>query len=119
MPLPHPQACIDIVACVEKLWIWPSSSCFVLITCFPARRAQDTYRGRVCECPVANGVRYEGDGYADCKGNLFFLFSLSRCVVALLLHATLKTLLASRCRCAVVCFIRLLLLQRLGRAGAL
>ncbi|PWZ07847.1 Vacuolar-sorting receptor 6 [Zea mays] len=28
---------------------------------------QDTYRGRVCECPVVNGVRYEGDGYTDCK----------------------------------------------------
>jgi hypothetical protein len=21
----------------------------------------------VCECPVVNGVRYEGDGYTDCK----------------------------------------------------
>ncbi|GJN39044.1 hypothetical protein PR202_gb28138 [Eleusine coracana subsp. coracana] len=28
---------------------------------------RDTYRGRVCECPVMNGVRYEGDGYTDCK----------------------------------------------------
>ncbi|CAD6335947.1 unnamed protein product [Miscanthus lutarioriparius] len=28
---------------------------------------QDTYRGRVCECPVVNGVRYEGDGYTHCK----------------------------------------------------
>lgn len=31
---------------------------------------QDTYRGRVCECPVVNGVRYEGDGYTDCKGKV-------------------------------------------------
>lgn len=28
---------------------------------------RDTYRGRVCECPVVNGVRYEGDGYTDCQ----------------------------------------------------
>ena len=29
---------------------------------------QDTYRGRVCECPVVNGVQYDGDGYTHCKG---------------------------------------------------
>ncbi|KAF0904884.1 hypothetical protein E2562_038609 [Oryza meyeriana var. granulata] len=28
---------------------------------------RDTYRGRVCECPVVNGVQYEGDGYIGCK----------------------------------------------------
>ncbi|KAM0915178.1 hypothetical protein ACQ4PT_011069 [Festuca glaucescens] len=28
---------------------------------------RDTYRGRVCECPVVNGVQYEGDGYTHCK----------------------------------------------------
>uniref|UniRef100_M8CSG7 Uncharacterized protein n=1 Tax=Aegilops tauschii TaxID=37682 RepID=M8CSG7_AEGTA len=30
---------------------------------------RDTYRGRVCECPVVNGVRYDGDGYTHCKGH--------------------------------------------------
>ncbi|GMY25335.1 hypothetical protein FCV25MIE_20577, partial [Fagus crenata] len=27
----------------------------------------DTYRGRVCECPVVKGVQYRGDGYASCE----------------------------------------------------
>ena len=31
---------------------------------------RDTYRGRVCECPMVNGVRYDGDGYTHCKGRL-------------------------------------------------
>ncbi|VVB02137.1 unnamed protein product [Arabis nemorensis] len=28
---------------------------------------KDTYRGRVCECPVVNGVQYKGNGYISCK----------------------------------------------------
>ncbi|KAK2999723.1 hypothetical protein RJ639_023628, partial [Escallonia herrerae] len=28
---------------------------------------KDTYRGRVCECPSANGVQYKGDGYMSCE----------------------------------------------------
>ncbi|KAJ6705269.1 RING FINGER AND PROTEASE ASSOCIATED DOMAIN-CONTAINING [Salix purpurea] len=28
---------------------------------------KDTFRGRVCECPVVNGVQYEGDGYLSCR----------------------------------------------------
>ncbi|KAJ4976167.1 hypothetical protein NE237_001273 [Protea cynaroides] len=28
---------------------------------------KDTFRGRVCECPVANGVQYHGDGYTSCE----------------------------------------------------
>ncbi|RID67013.1 hypothetical protein BRARA_D02119 [Brassica rapa] len=28
---------------------------------------KDTFRGRVCECPVVNGVQYKGDGYISCK----------------------------------------------------
>ncbi|KAK4491149.1 hypothetical protein RD792_001873 [Penstemon davidsonii] len=27
---------------------------------------KDTFRGRVCECPVVNGVRFHGDGYSSC-----------------------------------------------------
>ncbi|KAL3538805.1 hypothetical protein ACH5RR_002171 [Cinchona calisaya] len=27
---------------------------------------KDTFRGRVCECPVINGVRFTGDGYSSC-----------------------------------------------------
>ena len=35
---------------------------------------RDTYRGRVCECPVVNGVRYDGDGYTHCKGKPTYTF---------------------------------------------
>ncbi|ESQ33748.1 hypothetical protein EUTSA_v10007059mg [Eutrema salsugineum] len=28
---------------------------------------KDTFRGRVCECPVVNGVQYKGDGYTSCQ----------------------------------------------------
>ncbi|KAF3589708.1 hypothetical protein F2Q69_00028615 [Brassica cretica] len=28
---------------------------------------KDTFRGRVCECPVVNGVQYKGDGYTSCE----------------------------------------------------
>lgn len=28
---------------------------------------KDTYRGRVCQCPVLNGVQYKGDGYKFCE----------------------------------------------------
>ncbi|XP_074268946.1 vacuolar-sorting receptor 6-like [Silene latifolia] len=30
---------------------------------------KDTFRGRVCECPLVNGVQYQGDGYASCEAN--------------------------------------------------
>ena len=29
---------------------------------------QDTFRGRVCECPVVKGVKLVGDGYTHCEG---------------------------------------------------
>lgn len=29
---------------------------------------QDTFRGRVCECPVVRGVKFVGDGYNHCEG---------------------------------------------------
>lgn len=28
---------------------------------------KDTFRGRVCECPVVNGVQFKGDGYTSCE----------------------------------------------------
>lgn len=38
---------------------------------------QDTYRGRVCQCPLVDGVQFEGDGYTTCEGNLpLFLYVL-------------------------------------------
>jgi hypothetical protein len=31
---------------------------------------KDTYRGRICQCPVVGGVQYQGDGYTECKGTI-------------------------------------------------
>lgn len=30
---------------------------------------KDTFRGRVCQCPLVAGVQYQGDGYTTCKAN--------------------------------------------------
>ncbi|GAB2292127.1 Vacuolar-sorting receptor 3 [Dionaea muscipula] len=30
---------------------------------------KDTFRGRVCECPLVNGVQFKGDGYSLCKAS--------------------------------------------------
>lgn len=37
---------------------------------------KDTYRGRVCECPLVNGVQYKGDGYTSCEGKEVLLLVL-------------------------------------------
>ncbi|CAL1402551.1 unnamed protein product [Linum trigynum] len=37
---------------------------------------KDTFRGRVCECPTANGVQYKGDGYLSCEA-----FGPGRCAI--------------------------------------
>ncbi|KAJ7533458.1 hypothetical protein O6H91_13G050300 [Diphasiastrum complanatum] len=29
---------------------------------------KDTFRGRVCECPLVQGVQFQGDGYNNCEG---------------------------------------------------
>ncbi|CAI0470507.1 unnamed protein product [Linum tenue] len=29
---------------------------------------KDTFRGRVCECPLVDGVQFKGDGYSHCEG---------------------------------------------------
>ncbi|XWS09511.1 hypothetical protein CRYUN_Cryun40dG0090800 [Craigia yunnanensis] len=29
---------------------------------------KDTFRGRVCECPIVNGMKFSGDGYTHCEG---------------------------------------------------
>nr|VDC74628.1 unnamed protein product [Brassica rapa] len=39
--------------------------------CWQDKRAnmtacKDTFRGRICECPVVKGVQYKGDGYTSC-----------------------------------------------------
>ena len=35
---------------------------------------QDTFRGRVCECPLVDGVQFKGDGYRHCEGKLHASF---------------------------------------------
>uniref|UniRef100_A0A1D1Y6P4 Vacuolar-sorting receptor 2 n=2 Tax=Anthurium amnicola TaxID=1678845 RepID=A0A1D1Y6P4_9ARAE len=37
---------------------------------------KDTFRGRVCECPVAHGVKFVGDGYTHCEAS-----GLGRCAI--------------------------------------
>lgn len=37
---------------------------------------KDTYRGRVCQCPLVDGVQFEGDGYTTCEA-----MGLGRCKV--------------------------------------
>ncbi|WCJ33268.1 VACUOLAR SORTING RECEPTOR 6 [Euphorbia peplus] len=38
---------------------------------------KDTFRGRVCECPVVNGIQYMGDGYSSCEA-----FGSARCSIS-------------------------------------
>ncbi|GMI73327.1 VACUOLAR SORTING RECEPTOR 6, binding protein of 80 kDa 3;3, VACUOLAR SORTING RECEPTOR 3;3 [Hibiscus trionum] len=37
---------------------------------------KDTFRGRVCECPIVKGVQYRGDGYISCEA-----FGPARCTI--------------------------------------
>ncbi|NP_001169232.1 Vacuolar-sorting receptor 1-like precursor [Zea mays] len=37
---------------------------------------KDTFRGRVCECPIVNGVKFIGDGYNHCEAS-----GLGRCQI--------------------------------------
>ncbi|KAL7199520.1 hypothetical protein ACSBR2_021740 [Camellia fascicularis] len=30
---------------------------------------KDTFRGRVCECPLVDGVQFKGDGYSNCQAS--------------------------------------------------
>ncbi|CAN0846922.1 Vacuolar-sorting receptor 1 [Linum grandiflorum] len=38
---------------------------------------RDTFRGRVCECPLVQGVKFTGDGYTHCKAS-----GASRCAIS-------------------------------------
>ncbi|XP_057964346.1 vacuolar-sorting receptor 3-like [Malania oleifera] len=37
---------------------------------------KDTFRGRVCECPLVDGVQFKGDGYSKCEAS-----GLGRCKI--------------------------------------
>jgi hypothetical protein len=53
----------EIISKVACSW-WSLIVCLLGTIFFP----QDTFRGRVCECPLVEGVQFEGDGYTDCQG---------------------------------------------------
>ena len=44
------------------------------LTLLSSTLVQDTFRGRVCECPTFNGVQFKGDGYSNCEGNILLFF---------------------------------------------
>ncbi|MBA0671887.1 hypothetical protein Goklo_029515 [Gossypium klotzschianum] len=45
---------------------------------------RDTYRGRVCECLLVDGVQFKGDGYSHCEGENQDLFARIKCSFALM-----------------------------------
>lgn len=44
---------------------------------------KDTFRGRVCHCPLVNGVQFQGDGYTSCEGACPHHFPLSLSYISL------------------------------------
>ncbi|KMZ59154.1 Vacuolar-sorting receptor 3 [Zostera marina] len=36
---------------------------------FNASACKDTFRGRICECPLVDGVKFKGDGYTYCEAS--------------------------------------------------
>ncbi|KAJ9561055.1 hypothetical protein OSB04_006215 [Centaurea solstitialis] len=42
---------------------------------------KDTFRGRVCECPLVDGVQFKGDGYTSCVGSHIAQFWARVCQV--------------------------------------
>ena len=38
---------------------------------------QDTFRGRVCQCPIVEGVKFLGDGYTHWEGKKMLKCMLS------------------------------------------
>lgn len=42
-----------------------------------ATACKDTFRGRVCECPLVGGVQFLGDGYELCQGMHQFIYTVS------------------------------------------
>ncbi|GAU36824.1 hypothetical protein TSUD_320610, partial [Trifolium subterraneum] len=68
----EPQVClsgdIETNECLERNGgCWQDRSANVTA-------CKDTFRGRVCECPVVKGVQYKGDGYTTCEA-----FGPARC----------------------------------------
>jgi len=76
------------------LSVYIISSLLDYMNCF-----QDTFRGRVCECPVVDGVQYKGDGYTSCKRmflNLLFLIYLIAHFCSMILTKFVKQLMDLR-----------------------
>ena len=71
---------------------------FVFFSCYLFSHFQDTFRGRVCECPFVNGVQFEGDGYSSCKGEIWsqLVYLISSLPIGVM---------NSCCLCCLVCLI--------------
>ncbi|XP_045788317.1 vacuolar-sorting receptor 6-like [Trifolium pratense] len=70
----EPQVClsgdIETNECLERNGgCWQDRSANVTA-------CKDTFRGRVCECPIVKGVQYKGDGYTTCEA-----FGPARCAL--------------------------------------
>lgn len=59
----------NITACkvVMELFILKGAFLFLFML-ISVYFSQDTFRGRVCECPIVQGVQFKGDGYTTCEG---------------------------------------------------
>lgn len=60
--------CLLITDMIALLCIFMSN---LVVANFPMMciiMMQDTFRGRVCECPTVQGVKFVGDGYSHCEG---------------------------------------------------
>jgi hypothetical protein len=56
--------------CMLLMLVLSLNSCQVRRSNCIYMRMQDTFRGRVCECPIVRGVKFVGDGYTHCEGTL-------------------------------------------------
>lgn len=66
------QQILQLARCFFNLFLINAVSSHVLSLTY-VLCVQDTFRGRVCECPVVNGVQFKGDGYRSCSGMLRIL----------------------------------------------
>lgn len=67
------------IFCGEELVI-DCSDLYGHLPCFHKKPCtlQDTFRGRVCACPLVDGVQFQGDGYTSCVGKNLFLHIYAR-----------------------------------------
>jgi hypothetical protein len=62
------RVCMNMLMIFTGHHVLNTSLCF--LTLLLSTLVQDTFRGRVCECPTFNGVQFKGDGYTTCEGEM-------------------------------------------------